>query len=336
MAPEFVFPDPGVPTIPLERLEIGSEHAARYVAESRPFVSKVNWPVLAWTPDYLRQKVGNAKVKMLKRTREMVEIPLRELFDFVDAQRSGSDEYVIQNSPSIRIWGYDGPNPELEPLLADIPLPAFIPRERVNGMYIWAKNVGWYDNGSHCEPNASAAINLQIRGKKHVWMFPPEDAGLLGAASSREEMMGPPFFSAAQTVYRPSEEHPEFANIRCYEAVLEPGDVIHIPTFWYHWFVHYDEYQLNYNCWFTRDAVTISPVAAEWAYMNALCQSLGGFDAATAAFEGLPIETQKLLNQIARNLINDRRCSNPHDYYDLKRGSKKMEFAPTVYDTGKK
>jgi len=103
-------------------------------------------------------------------------------------------------------------------------LPSFIAPDQVKEMYVWARNVGWYDNRSHCEPSAAAAINLQIRGKKHVWLFPPEDAGLLGVASPREEMMTPPFFSADQHVYRPSPEHPGFANVRCYEAVLEPGD----------------------------------------------------------------------------------------------------------------
>ena len=47
---DFVFPDPGVPTLPLERLEIDSEQAARYVAEARPFIARIrDWGALEWS-----------------------------------------------------------------------------------------------------------------------------------------------------------------------------------------------------------------------------------------------------------------------------------------------
>jgi Cupin-like domain len=306
----FTMPDPGVPTTPIERLDIESEQAARYVVESRPFVARVDWPALQWSPEYLKAKVGATIVPLRRRNGDTVEVTISEFLDLIQHQREASAEYVMHNYPIMRIWGRDGPRPEMECLLADLPLPPWIRRDCIQEMYVWARNMGAYDNRSHCEPNASAAINVQLRGKKHVWLFPPEDAGLLGAASPRDEMMGPPFFSAGQTVYRPSAEHPGFANVRCYETVLEPGDAIHIPTFWFHWFVHYDLYQMNVNAWFRSASIPVSPVSAEWAYMNALCLSLGGWSVAAERFAALPDETQQLLHKIAVMLIEDRRCTD--------------------------
>lgn len=306
----FVMPDPGVPTVAIERLDIESEQAARYVAESRPFVARVDWPALQWTPAYLKAKVGGTIVPVRKRTGDRVEVTISEFLDLVENHKEATADYVMHNYPIMKLWGHDGPSPEMECLLADVRLPRWMERDRIQEMYLWARNAGWYDNKSHCEPNAAAAINVQLRGKKHVWLFSPDDAGLLGAASPRDEMMGPPFFSANQTVYRASAEHPGFANVRCYETVLEPGDALHIPTFWYHWFVHYNLYQMNMNVWFKRDVLPITPVSAEWAYMNALCFSLGGWSVAHDRFAALPVETQELLHKIAVTLIEDRRCTN--------------------------
>jgi Cupin-like domain len=328
----FTMPDPGVPRIPIERLDIDSEHAARHVAESRPFVARVDWRALEWTPDYLRAKVGDKRVTLRKRDGSSVEVTIAKFLDLVDHQHEAAAEYIMHNYPLMKIWGFDGPNPDLECLLADVRWPSFIARDQVKEIYVWARNAGWYDNKSHCEPNAAAAINLQIRGKKHVWLFPPEDAGLLGAASPRADMMDPPFFSAGQNVYRPSPDHPGFANVRCYEAVLEPGDAIHIPVFWYHWFVHDNLYQMNFNIWFGGPAIPVSPVAAEWSYMNALCLALGGFKDAKEKFFALPLETQELLCKIANTLVEDRRCTDVKQWQEAKRDAPKITIDPKLFD----
>ena len=143
-------------------------------------------------------------------------------------------------------------------------------------------------------------------------------------------MMEPPYFSAGQTVYRPSPEHPEFARVRCYEAVLEPGDAIHIPVFWYHWFVHYDLYQMNFNVWFGGPRLPLSPVAAEWSYMNALCLALGGFNVAKERFAALPIETQELLCKIGNMLIEDRRCTEVAQWEAAKREAPRLALDPAL------
>lgn len=327
----FIMPDPGVPTIPIERLDLESDQAARYVAESKPFVARVDWPAVRWTPEYLKAKVGATLVPLRKRNGDRVDITVSEFLDLVEHHEQSSAEYVMHNYPIMKIWGFDGPVREMECLLPDLRLPPWIQRDRIQEMYVWARNKGWYDNKSHCEPNAAAAINVQLRGKKHVWLFPPEDAGLLGAASPREDMMEPPFFSAGQTVYHASAEHPGFANVRCYEAVLEPGDALHIPTFWYHWFVHYNVYQMNVNIWFDTGTIPVSPVAAEWAYMNALCLSLGGWSVVKERFAALPLETQELLHKIAVALIEDRRCTDVKRWLEARRTAPKITIDPKEF-----
>jgi hypothetical protein len=307
---DFVMPDPGVPCIPIERLDLYSEQAARYVAEARPFIARVDWPALEWSPALLREKVGGAHVATHKRSGEPATLTISKFLDLVDDAASASSEYVMHNYPIIKLWDFAGPNPELAALRADVRLPTFIQPDRISGMYVWARNSGWYDNQSHTEQNAAAAVNLQVRGRKHVWLFPPDDARMLGLQVRREELMTPPFLSANQTIYRASPEHPEFEHVRCYETVLEPGDLIHIPTFWFHWFVHYNLYQINFNCWFSTDRIALSPVSAQWAYMTALSLALGDLPNLTERFAQLPVATQELLTKIANLLMEDRRCTD--------------------------
>lgn len=327
-AREFVFPDPGVPRIPIERLDINSERAARAIAESRPFVARVDWPCTRWTPSYLRDKIGQLTVDVHRRDATKESLTISRFLDLIDGQRTPQHEYVLHNFPVMRLKSYDGVTPGMEELFAEVTLPAYLDRARVKEIYVWARNTGFHDNKSHAEPNAAANLNLQVRGKKHLWLFPPVDAGKLGAASPREEMMGPPFFSAGQTAYSPA-DRPDFRDVHCYEAVLEEGDVVHIPTFWYHWFVHYDAYQLNMNVWFTPPQVPLSPTAAEWAYMNALCLALGGYHVAPAAFAALPVEVQELLCQVARTLVEDPRCSDTNALEQLKRDAPRLGYAVT-------
>ncbi|HEY4181349.1 MAG TPA: cupin-like domain-containing protein [Kofleriaceae bacterium] len=330
---EFVFPDPGVPRIPVDRIaNIDSEEARRYIETSRPFVTKVDWPVTRWTPDYLREKIGQTPVALTKRNRERVQGTTSQLLDLIDNQREASKEWVMHNYPLIKLWGYGvGPMPGMKELLEEVPLPSYIRPDNTHEMYVWAKNLGWYDNKSHCEPNASASLNLQILGKKHVWLFPPEDAGRLGCAAPLEEMMGPPFFSADQQRYAPSDEHPDYADVTCYEAILEPGDIIHIPSFWFHWFVHYNTYQMNYNVWFTPPYVQMSAIAGEWAFMNGLCLALGGWGVAAEKFAELPRETQLLLNNIARTIVENPAATQIWPWIVARRDAPKIVIPESAF-----
>ncbi|MDB4957891.1 MAG: hypothetical protein JWO36_5460 [Myxococcales bacterium] len=329
---DFVFPDPGVPKIPIERLDdINSDKAARYVAEHRPFVVRVDWPALQWGPDYLRATAGTVPIRTWKKTGEEVEMPLSEFLTLVEDPVTHKRDYVVHNYPVIKLWDWWGKKREYEQLLRDVPLPGFINPDRISGMNVWVRNTGWFDNKSHCESNAAAAINLQVRGKKHVWLFPPEDAHLLGVEVPRESLMEPAYFANVQTVFRPSPEHPEFANVRCYETVLEPGDAIHIPTFWYHWFVHYNVFQMNLNCWFSTDTIQMSPVAGDWAYMNALSIALGDLGNLRERFAQLPVETQDLLTKISHLLVGDPRCTDSMMYRRLFAAREKQVLDPSMF-----
>jgi hypothetical protein len=145
-----------------------------------------------------------------------------------------------------------------------------------------------------------ANFNLQIRGKKRVWLFSPDDAPYLDVGPS---MLNAPFI--ANSARSSSVKQGRFAEAHCYETTLEPGDAVFIPTFWFHWFVHYPTFQLNMNFWWQAETTALSPISANWVFLSALAKVLGGFHACREEFEKLPDETKKLLRSIEHQILTD-------------------------------
>jgi hypothetical protein len=104
--------------------------------------------------------------------------------------------------------------------------------------------------------------------------------------------------------------------------VLEEGDAIFIPPFWFHWFAHYPVYQLNMNIWWEPTQIPLSPMSGDWMYMSALCEALGGFDKAVEAFAHLPEETQALLRRIERILLDNPTLTRSKAMLDARSGVK--------------
>ena len=94
-------------------------------------------------------------------------------------------------------------------------------------------------------------------------------------------------------------------------ALLEPGDFVYWPEFWFHWFVHYQEFQLNIRIDWTERNFELNPMSVSWAYTNALAKAFGGFGNLPEAFASMPPEMRALLVRIEQELINDPLALHP-------------------------
>jgi hypothetical protein len=296
------WPRHGLSCEPIPRVAFDSDEPARFVERGRPFVTRPQgWRALEWDVPYLKRTVGDRSVTLLRSDRTShAKLTISEVLDIVSDERRKA-EFVFPGTPYIRIWrlGGLGLNPELSALYDDLKLPSYIPEASVSSINLWASH-GFKDNGNHADPNAMANLNLQIQGRKQVWLFAPSDAPCFDMESS---LMSPPYV-AIQPRANAVGDSPRFKEARCFEAVLEPGDAVYIPPFWFHWFVHFPVYQLNLNIWFERDQ-HLNPISATWAFTNALARALGGFAPSEEAFEKLPEETKQLLRAIESNLLNE-------------------------------
>jgi hypothetical protein len=299
-----------VECIPIRQVELESEEAVQHIERSEPFVARVKgWRALEWDVDVLKRLAGSKMLEIDRRGGGVQQISLAEYLDLV-ADPARLREFELPTGPLVRIRSPgDGLDPVLAPLARDVQWPSYVRPEKISSINLWVSSpVSETGSFSHAEPNAMANLNLQVRGKKHVRLFPPDDARCLSVPPSVGQ---PPFVAAGQMAYRIS-ENPRFAEVRAYETVLEAGMAIFIPTFWFHWFEHYPAYQINLNVWWETERMPLQPISANWAYQNALCTALGGFDEQTAArFEALPEDTKALLRAIEDNLLTEPSVLRP-------------------------
>jgi hypothetical protein len=307
MADEHAPPDLDLTHIPIERLDLESDKAHQYVVEGRPFVTRISgWRALEWDIPYLKDRIGANPITLTRKTGEEVSMPIAELLDLIQ-DPTWLERYNPPGfgGPLLYLRNVDNPSlPETKALLSDFELPAFIRPESLSSIQIWAQDSrspehGFYDSGLHVEPNAMSNLNLQVLGKKQVWLFPPHDSGSL--AIEKGVLDRPPYWSQYSSVGRKCE--PPTEGVRCHRTVLEPGDAVFIPAFWFHWFVHYHLFQLNLNFWFVPDRVELSPMSSAWAFSNALADALGGFQHVAENYAKLPDETKALLRRMEESLL---------------------------------
>lgn len=178
------------------------------------------WPAMRWTAEELSRRAGDREVEVLTadaQTRDFGEafwqrrkIPLRlrELLRLVFHEAPGEARYYL--------WGRLYPE-----LVDDLPLPPAIAGRRLDrhGSGIW---IGQRGNLTSLHYDLYHGLLVQILGRKRVTMIAPELSPALGPRS--------PF----GTKYASSERGFRDRPIARWETILEPGETLYIPPFWWH------------------------------------------------------------------------------------------------------
>merc|ERR1712146_451296 len=98
----------------------------------------------------------------------------------------------------------------------------------VGSNHVWSQ--------AHCDIGSSTFI--MVEGRKRWLLFPPSESQYMYPYGQRRNVA----FNAGLNVFAPDlESQPEFAKARGFEAVLEPGDVLFFPSFWWHAIQNLDE-----------------------------------------------------------------------------------------------
>jgi tRNA wybutosine-synthesizing protein 5 len=204
--------------------------------------------VRKWDLDYLRRAAGGAAVEVghlaQERPHDYTRRDARQttLGAFLDELEQGSvpPHTYLFNDPSCLFldnpgrrgrtpgWGAAAPNPGLAPLAADFTVPAFIGAD-----YLFATLIlGPPGSGTslHYDWGGEAKAFVQIRGSKHVTLFPPAMAPWLDLSTLLD---GRALGSNAR-LDRPDSGSAACPGLLGFYANLEPGDVLYFPAFWFH------------------------------------------------------------------------------------------------------
>ncbi|MEM9457417.1 MAG: cupin-like domain-containing protein [Myxococcota bacterium] len=198
-----------------------------YLERNRPALIRgavAEWPALTrWTNDYLRRAIGHCRVLLETAVDqfegrvfddvEEIEVTFGEFLDRMITPQGRSDYFVGH-------WLRPELVPDLGPLpLAEVMGGPFYRRRMImtRGGNRIACHFDWYEN-----------LVCQIAGWKRVILCSPLDTPALRPLAQK------PNYSSFDALAPDLEAYPEVAHISIYVAIVRPGDVLYIPTQWWH------------------------------------------------------------------------------------------------------
>lgn len=185
------------------------------------------WPAFTlWTPEHLRARYGAVEIEIeagrasdpdpdmhFERLRQ--PSTMAAYVDRVLAAGPGNDLYLIANNRNLA-------RPGLRGLLADIELPAGYfppsPERAARCGALWFGPAGTVTALHH---DTSNILLCQVRGRKRLRLFPPDEPRLLAAARGVYNQLDP-------------ERDAERLAGRGLDLVLAPGEALFLPVGWWH------------------------------------------------------------------------------------------------------
>ena len=314
---------------PLPRIDdIHSEEAVRLYKAREPFVARDSKIDLArYTVEGFKKYVGDQMMEFTVEDpegsgeRKPVVFNVHEMFGLSMDPDWQSKYRAATPGPTFELLDPGrGRDKRWEALSRNFVVPPFIDPE-----YMWLtafiKNSAAHNatpeapiplTPCHCDDMPLDFVFWQIQGSKHITLFPPEMAPFLAV---RQEGHLFPFASIWADATELPTKHPELKKAWCYVAELQPGDVAFWPGFWYHWIVHAREYQVNVRALFCPEFYKLDATSAAWSFCQAMAKNLGGFEHAEENFKQLPPETQELLKNIEKSLLDTPDLLDPRNNF---------------------
>ncbi len=207
------------------------------------------WKALSlWNADYLNSTVGNTQVDVSVSQNRIFTgdpkkgfAPWRTTMKFsefmsltLEKNKSTSDSYYLQQHPMKIIF------PEL---VQDIETPDYFDKKLLWAMNLW---LGTSGNISPLHYDISDNILAQVGGRKRIVLFDPKETSLLYPFPAHSKI---PHFSQINVDKPDIEKFPKFSRAKCLECVIEPGEMLFIPVFWWHQVYSLDKLNISINFW---------------------------------------------------------------------------------------
>ena len=156
---------------------------------------------------------------------------------------TGVETHVLKKGEVISDWK---PVWEIanQVVLGNDKIPAIVDRERLSNLGFWMSK-GPLQTITHFDNSFDNNLNFQIRGEKELLLFPHSDWRKLKTFSALS--LHPfSFFSEIKKGGKYESLNPQLAK-------LKAGDVLFLPSTWYHFVEHKSESNLNLTFWFKPD-----------------------------------------------------------------------------------
>lgn len=143
-------------------------------------------------------------------------------------------------------------------LLPDLELPKYIKKEKDHIINLW---VGESGTISPAHYDFSDNFLTQIMGRKQVKLFSPLDTSNMYPyeidSQYLERQSATHISKIHDTTNVAYKAHPKFKNVTCYEGIIYPGDLLYIPSGWWHEIKALDV-SISVNFWWKKSVFDLS------------------------------------------------------------------------------
>lgn len=201
-----------------------------------------------WQADYLNTVLGDLEVDInvsengiFIGDREKGFAPLQKKMKFSDFMNKvlqpnkPNDKYYYLQQQPISIAFPD--------LLADIQTPNYFDPKLSFPPHLW---IGGSDNISPLHYDMNNNLLAQVRGRKRVLLFEPQKTSLLYPFPAHSKI---PHLSQINIDKPDLNKFPKFQQAGYLECILEPGEMLFIPAFWWHQVYSLDRLNISVNFW---------------------------------------------------------------------------------------
>lgn len=202
-----------------------------------------SWPALSrWSPEYFARECGQSRVRAAVMSADEVardaQAGLRYVEESVAAcMRSisgGGDRYLssaIEDFPAA--------------LRADIGTLPYVEGAPWQRSKVWAGSQGMR---SPLHRDLAHNLYVQLVGRKHFVLFPPEERSRLYANSLFSKI---PNGSRADALSPDYAQFPRLREARGFSCTLAPGEVLYLPSLWWHQ-TRAETVSMSVNFWWAR------------------------------------------------------------------------------------
>ncbi|KAK3053671.1 tRNA methyltransferase ppm2 [Extremus antarcticus] len=227
----------------------GNNNFMKYLDAAQPvMISGLSFGTCTqyWTNEYLKEAIGvDRKVVVHASQHETMDFQnknftydTRDFGAFIDGARGGEKVYLrslSKDAPSETPANLSEDFPEIA---QDFQLPEELAYVVANAHSTPLRISGPVAMWLHYDVMAN--VLCQVRGTKRVTLFPPSDVAHLGFEAGAS--------SSSIDVF--SSNDPALSKTHPHEAILEPGDILFIPSTWAHTAAPTDGMSVAVNCFF--------------------------------------------------------------------------------------
>ena len=187
----------------------------------------------------------------IARSLKAKEISLNEFLDLKQSRTllSGTDTYIFTKNDVVEqwseLWNYAG-----EILHESGGEHSLISKSSLSTVGFWLSRNG-IQSMTHYDDSLDNNLNFQIKGKKEILMFPPQDWKYLRTFKAMSMHPFSFFDGIKQGNFNLIKQR------KCKPQVVElnEGDILFIPSGWFHFVEHIDDLNINMTYWFKHESV---------------------------------------------------------------------------------